>query len=96
MNKIKKIAIFTGNRAEFGLLSPIIRSLIDVKKFDVKIIASGSHLEKNYGSTIKEIKENGFKIYSQIKLNYPKDKKNTTPLAISDGAKQISKVLFKS
>lgn len=95
MNKIKKIAIFTGNRAEFGLLSPIIRSLIDVKKFDVKIIASGSHLEKNYGSTIKEIKENGFKIYSQIKLNYPKDKKNTTSLAISDGAKQISKVLFK-
>ena len=95
MNKIKKIAIFTGNRAEFGLLSPIIRSLIDVKKFDVKIIASGSHLEKNFGSTIKEIKENGFKIYSQIKLNYPKDKKNTTPLAISDGVKQISKVLFK-
>ena len=69
MNKIKKIAIFTGNRAEFGLLSPIIRSLIDVKKFDVKIIASGSHLEKNYGSTIKEIKD---QIIQTVKIYEPR------------------------
>ena len=91
---IKKIAVFTGNRAEFGLLSPIISSLIKIKKFDIKIIVSGSHLEKNFGNTIKEIEGKGFSINNKIKLKYLKNKKHSTSLAISDGVKQISNALY--
>ena len=51
----KKIAIFSGNRAEYGLLNPIIRSISKNKKFDVdnanveiKILKKlGSHLEED-------------------------------------------------
>jgi UDP-N-acetylglucosamine 2-epimerase (non-hydrolysing)/GDP/UDP-N,N'-diacetylbacillosamine 2-epimerase (hydrolysing) len=72
----KKIAIFSGNRAEYGLLNPIIRSISKNKKLDYKLIISGAHLDKKFGETIKEIKLDGFKIYSTIKINLDEKKVN--------------------
>ena len=51
-----KVAIFTGNRADYGILYPLIKRLIANKAFDVKLIASGSHLSPYFGNTIADIK----------------------------------------
>lgn len=95
MSKIKKIAIFTGNRAEYGLLVPIIRSLSDEDKLDVKLIVSGAHLDNSFGKTVEEIKKDGFKISSKVNINFKKNISNSTSLAISDGVKKISNTLIK-
>jgi len=92
----KKIAIFSGNRAEYGLLNPIIRSISKNKKLDYKLIISGAHLDKKFGETIKEIKLDGFKIYSTIKINLDEKKGEcSVPVAIGNGIIKISKVLKK-
>jgi UDP-hydrolysing UDP-N-acetyl-D-glucosamine 2-epimerase len=92
----KKIAIFSGNRAEYGLLNPIIRSISKNKKLDYKLIISGAHLDKKFGETIKEIKLDGFKIYSTIKINLDEKKSEcSVPVAIGNGIIKISKVLKK-
>ena len=52
-----KICIFSGNRAEYGLLSPIIKNLNESKKIKVFFIVSGSHVDKKFGETINEIKK---------------------------------------
>ena len=54
--KKKTIAIFTGNRAEYGLLYPVIKAIQKHKALDYKLIVSGAHLDKNFGKTLNEIK----------------------------------------
>ena len=54
MNK-KKIAYITGTRADFGLMTPILRAVQKSKKFDLKIYMTGAHLMKELGNTSKEV-----------------------------------------
>lgn len=56
---MKKIAVVTATRAEYGLLAPIIRELR--KREDdhlrTELIVTGTHLSEAYGNTVSEIKE---------------------------------------
>lgn len=68
---MKKIAVITSTRAEFGLLLPVINEL---KKYEndelkVEIVATGTHLKIEYGYTLNEIEEAG--IHPDIKIEIP-------------------------
>ncbi len=54
---MKKIAVVTATRAEYGLLSPIIKALRKREKpdFRTELIVTGTHLSEEYGSTVREI-----------------------------------------
>ncbi|EYE88784.1 UDP-N-acetylglucosamine 2-epimerase [Fervidicella metallireducens AeB] len=54
---MKRIGVVTTSRADFGLLFPIINRLEKSKQFKVKVIATGIHLLKEHGNTIKYVKE---------------------------------------
>lgn len=56
---MKKIAVVTATRAEYGLLSPVIRELRkhETGYLNVQLIVTGTHLSEGYGETIKEIEE---------------------------------------
>jgi UDP-hydrolysing UDP-N-acetyl-D-glucosamine 2-epimerase len=93
-----KLCIFSGNRAEYGLLSPIIKNLNKSKKIKVFFIVSGSHVEKKFGETINEIKKDKIKIYQIIKLinsNRSKDQIDYTPKNISEIIEKYSTCLKK-
>lgn len=63
----KKFLIFSGSRAEFGLMQEFI---IHMKKnFNTKLVISGSHLDKKFGYTINEIKKAKIKIHKTIKVH---------------------------
>ena len=55
MKKNKSIAVFTGNRAEYGLQYPILQALKAEKDIDYHLIVSGAHLDPNFGATLNEI-----------------------------------------
>ncbi len=61
---MKKIAIVTATRAEYGLLSPVIKELRKRENdhFKVELIVTGTHLSDKYGNTIEEIVNDGFRI----------------------------------
>jgi len=93
-----RLCIFSGNRAEYGLLSPIIKNLNKSKKIKVFFIVSGSHVEKKFGETINEIKKDKIKIYQVIKLfksNRSKDQIDYTPKNISEIIEKYSTCLKK-
>jgi|TARA_B110000046_G_C12974805_1_gene390623 UDP-hydrolysing UDP-N-acetyl-D-glucosamine 2-epimerase len=93
-----KLCIFSGNRAEYGLLSPIIKNLNKSKKIKVFFIVSGSHVDKKFGETINEIKKDKIKIYQTIKLfnsNRNKDQIDYTPKNISEIIEKYSTCLRK-
>lgn len=76
----KIISIFTATRAEYGLLKPIIKKLMQVDEFDIRILVSGAHLSSEFGYTYKEIENDGFKIDKKIDM-----------LLSSDSSSSISK-----
>ncbi len=94
MNK-KTIAVFSGNRAEYGLIKPILEALKNNKNFEYKLLVSGAHLDKNFGKTIEEIKKDNFKIYSEVKIEMKDYNLTSTPLAISSGIKSLTPLLKK-
>lgn len=54
---MKKIAVVTATRAEYGLLSPVIKKLrsLECSDFKTDLIVTGTHLSEQYGMTIEEI-----------------------------------------
>ena len=54
---MKKIAVVTATRAEYGLLSPVIKELRthECDELKVDLIVTGTHLSEKYGRTIEEI-----------------------------------------
>ena len=61
---MKKIAVVTTTRAEYGLLMPVIN---EMRKYEndtlkVELIVSGTHLSKEYGHTIDEISRSNMRI----------------------------------
>ena len=91
--KKRIIAVFTGNRAEYGLQVPILRAIDMHPKLEYRLIVSGAHLDKNFGQTIKEIESDGFKISAEVKINMKKDNLFSTAQAIGNCVKETSKVL---
>ena len=55
-----RIAIATGTRADWGLLSPLARALASRTDRRVEILATNMHLSPLYGDTIREIEADGF------------------------------------
>lgn len=89
----RSIAVFTGNRAEYGLQFPILRAIDNHPDLDYKLLVSGAHLDANFGSTLNEIQRDGFHIESEIKIEMDATSLFATAQAIGSGVLEISKVL---
>lgn len=50
-----KIAVITATRAEYGLLYPLIKELLQNSEFELQVIATGTHLLERFGKTIDTI-----------------------------------------
>lgn len=72
---MKKVAIVTATRAEFGLLMPVIRELrkFESKDFKAELIVTGTHLSNKYGMTVQEIEANGFRIDHRVPVSVKSD-----------------------
>lgn len=60
--KIRKICIVTGNRSEYSKLKPVIRAIEKHPKLKLILIVIASHLLDDFGKTINDIRNDGFKI----------------------------------
>jgi len=76
------IAIFTGNRAEYGLLSPIIRAVADHPGLEYRLLVSGAHLDEEFGATKREIEGDGFSVHAEIVMETTGDTLHGTARSI--------------
>ena len=51
--------VFTGTRADWGLLSPICRALAARADVELTVVATNMHLSERYGLTVSEIRADG-------------------------------------
>lgn len=64
----KKIAVFTGTRAEYGLLHWLLREIEDDPQLELQLIAGAMHYSPEFGETWREIARDGFEIAARIEL----------------------------
>lgn len=64
----RKICIFTGTRADYGLLKPLMVEIHKNTGLELQIVASGMHLSPEFGFTYKEIENDGFKINEKVEI----------------------------
>ena len=83
---MKKIAVFTGTRAEYGLMRTLIKLIDKDKYFKLFLLISSTHLDKKFGSTINEIENDGIKEKHIIPVRVNTVKK-------SDMAKHVSEII---
>lgn len=88
---MKKIAIITGTRAEYGLLRPVIKSIKKGVNLKLQLVVTGSHLETKFGETIKEIKKD-FKIDKTLKLPLKKDTNEAMSILIGNSILGFTKI----
>lgn len=74
----RKIAVFTGSRAEYGLLYWLMRDLHSNSRLQLQVIVSGMHLSPEFGETWKQIVEDGFYIDARVEMLLSSD----TPVGI--------------
>ena len=91
----KKILVSTGARSEYGILRLLLKEIQKSKKLKLILIVTGSHLSKKHGYTINEIKKDGFKIDSIIRLSHFRDKNVDISTAIGDYVINFSKIFQK-
>lgn len=90
-NKVKNICVVTGSRADFGIISNLLKNLDTHKKSRIKLIVTGTHLMKNYGMTEKEINQNKLKIFKKVFI----PEKNEKSFDIGNNSSIILKELAK-
>lgn len=78
MKNKKKICFFTGSRAEYGLLKPLMEEFQNDVNFKMQILVSGMHLSPEFGLTYNEI-EKDFKIDKKVEMLLSSD----TPAGIT-------------
>lgn len=72
---MKRVAVVTATRAEYGLLSGLIRELrkYENENFRTELIVTGTHLSEPYGRTISEIEIDGLRIDYRIAIPVASD-----------------------
>ena len=65
---MRKICIVTGTRAEYGLLSRLMRFIEEDVDMQLQIIATNMHLSPEFGLTYREIEKDGFKINKKVEM----------------------------
>ncbi len=79
MSSTVEICAVTSTRADYGLLYPVLRELVQHNRYELQLVVTGTHLSEQFGHTVDEIEADGFEITERIEILEPGD----TPAAIS-------------
>lgn len=67
------ICVFTGTRAEYGLLAPLMRRIQGDGELTLQVLVSGAHLSAQHGNTARFIEQDGFTIDAAVPLDLDDD-----------------------
>lgn len=82
---MKKICVITGTRAEYGLLSKLMKRINDCPDMQLQIIATNMHLSPEFGLTYREIEADGFHIDKKVEMLLSSDTRNATTKSLGLG-----------
>ena len=82
---MRKICVITGSRAEYGLLSGLMKAIHEDADLQLQIIATNMHLSPEFGLTYREIEKDGFTINKKVEMLLSSDTPNATAKSVGLG-----------
>lgn len=74
----KRISVFTGTRAEYGLLYWLMKDIQASEKLTLQVIVSGMHLSPEFGETWRQVEADGFPVDAKVEMLLSSD----TPVGV--------------
>jgi UDP-hydrolysing UDP-N-acetyl-D-glucosamine 2-epimerase len=69
----RRVCVVTGTRAEYGLLTWLMRALQSDPSVELQIIATGAHLSPAHGMTVDAISADGFAVTDRVPIQLEDD-----------------------
>ncbi|MCE0558560.1 UDP-N-acetylglucosamine 2-epimerase [Motilimonas sp. E26] len=91
----RKIAVFTGTRAEYGLLFWLLKDVQNDPELCLQLLVSGMHLSPEFGETYKQIEQDGFNIDEKIEILLSSDSAVGTAKSMGLGVLGFSDALAR-
>ncbi|MBI2658426.1 UDP-N-acetylglucosamine 2-epimerase (hydrolyzing) [Candidatus Woesearchaeota archaeon] len=89
---MKKIVYISGTRADFGIMSGLLKKLDKAKGFKITVIATGMHMMEKFGHSIDEVKKSGL---GTVEINsvFEKDNKASMLFFLGNFIEKLTKKL---
>jgi GDP/UDP-N,N'-diacetylbacillosamine 2-epimerase (hydrolysing) len=91
--KRRKICVVTTSRADFGLLSGLMKAIQSDRALKLQVIVSGMHLSRQFGQTWHDIKSEGIEIDRKIQLRLSGESSLDNLNSIGTGVKGFGRAL---
>ncbi len=88
---MRRIAIVTGTRAEFGLLEPVIRAVARWRGLEPQLIVCGMHLLPRFGRTIDAIRAAGYPIAATVRMQRGDDTPTDQAVGLGRGVAGLAR-----
>ena len=88
-----RICVFTGTRAEYGLLTPLLKRLQAESDVELSLLVTGTHLSERHGRTVDAIRADGFPIGAEVPLPLTDDAPLGVALAMGEAVSGCARAL---
>jgi UDP-2,4-diacetamido-2,4,6-trideoxy-beta-L-idose 2-epimerase len=89
----RTIAVFTGSRADYGLLFWLMKDIQANDHLRLQTLVSGMHFSANHGETWRDIEKDGFRIDQRVDLQLTSDQALDIAQAVGRGVTEIAQAL---
>ncbi len=79
----RKICFITGTRADFGIMSRLMKDLSQVEGVTLQIVATNMHLSARHGMTVDEITAEGLHVDERVEMDLSGDDRRSTVKSMS-------------
>ncbi len=90
----RKIIYITGTRADYGLMRSVLFEMEKNPDIDLELVVTGMHLMEEFGMTVNDIEEDGFKFH-KINVKFDEDSKLSMVKFIGKFIKLLSDRILK-
>lgn len=91
----RTIAVVTGSRADFGLLSGLIKYLHARPDLTLQLVVTGAHLSQRFGHTVDEVRGSGVPISAEIDLDLAGDRPADAARACGRGIERLAETFAR-
>jgi UDP-N-acetylglucosamine 2-epimerase (non-hydrolysing) len=77
-NLPRRVTVFTGTRAEYGLLYWLMKEIQTSERLKLQVIVSGMHLSPEFGETWKQVEADDFPVDAKVEMLLSSD----TPIGV--------------
>ncbi|MGB0715641.1 MAG: UDP-N-acetylglucosamine 2-epimerase [Phycisphaerae bacterium] len=87
----RRVAVVTGTRAEYGLLETCMRAIDAHPSLHLLTFATGMHLLRRFGHTVRDIQADGFSIDARVRMQRGDDSPTDQAEGLSRGVAGLAK-----